>query len=195
MITFELEYKDGATPLAMALQKQMPRWKQSALKSTGFMLRKMIRDGIQSKAPGGASYKPLAITGKTRRSIEQNLHSGGKSRYILMGKLKQAVEYSGKTAAMGYVKVGWLSPSSAELGKKLQEGFESAVTPRIRRAYAAAGIVLSSRKKKFRTPARPTFDPMIAALHRAAVKNFNEKITSYINGNTERSQSRLARYR
>lgn len=187
LIELTIEYKDSAFPLLELIARNNTNWQRSALKSTGWKVSSEIKKGIKSNAPGGKAYAPLSLNGQKRKALE--LITGGKirNRYTIMGQLRQAIGYEGKKASTGVVPVGWLSSSAPYLGKKLQAGFETPVTPQLRRLYAAAGLKINKRKKFLKTPARPTLDPMEPQLAVIAQKWFQDKMTSYLSGNGKRS--------
>lgn len=193
MINISVSYEDAGFPMLELIAKENTKWQASALKSTAWKVSSEIKKGIKSGAPGGREYSPLSLYGQKRRALE--IVSGGtvKSRYTIMGRLRQAVGYEGKAALTGVVPVGWLSGSSAKLGERLQEGFETPVTPAVRRMYAAAGLKIGKRKEFLRTPARPTMDPMKNELARVAKTWFQAKILSYFMGNNLRGVAKSKR--
>lgn len=192
----DLEFKDEASPFLEMLVKNNPKWQIDALKSAAWLTSRVIKREMKTKAPGGKQWAPMSLTGKKRRALE--IITGGKvaSRYTLYGRLVQAIGYEGRLAAIeGAVPVGWLSWQSQQLGEKLQEGFTTDVTPKVRKLYAAAGLKISKHKVALVTPARPVLDPMKNKLAYVATKQFEKKILSYMMGNTTRSKaSSKARY-
>ena len=189
LIELEVVYKDGAFPLLELIARSNKSWQAAALKSTAWKVSSEIKKGIKSNAPGGKAYAPLSLAGQKRKALE--MITGGKvrNRYTIMGQLRQAIGYEGKKSPTGVVPVGWLSSSAPYLGKKLQEGFETPVTPQLRRLYAAAGLKINKHKKFLKTPARPTLYPMEPQLAVTAKKWFHGKMLSYLSGNTARSKA------
>ena len=184
----KITYDDMSTPFLKQLVANNPKWIASALKSAAWQTQKTIKSGIKSGAPGGQEYAPM-MPAKMRRALEEVLGGDGKTRYPPMGRLQQAVGYDKSQANEGIVTVGWLSHSSVYLGSKQQQGYETEVTDRIRRAFAAAGIKLKAGKTALHTASRPTFDPMMPIVAPVAAQAMQDKLLSYINGNTSRSSA------
>lgn len=182
----QITYEDMATPYLKQLVANNPKWIASALKSAAWKSQKVIKSGIQSGAPGGQAYAPM-MPDKMRRALDIALGNTGKTRYSPMGRLQRAVGYDSSRANQGSVTVGWLSHSAVYLGSKQQEGFSTEVTDKLRRAFAAAGIKLSADKNQLHTASRPTFPPVLPDVSAVAAQAMQDKLLSYIMGNTQRS--------
>lgn len=188
-----VEYSDFASPFMAEVIKNNPKWIASSLKSAGWKVSREIKKGMRSRAPGGQPYAPAHLTNKQRAALEKVLGGKVKRYYRPMGNLINAIGYDKTNAAAGVVTVGWLSKSSVYLGSKQQEGFQTPVTPAVRRAFAAAGIKLSVQKKELEAPSRPTFSPMESMLERIAKDQFESKILSYVSGNSSRGTAASGR--
>ena len=135
---------DTATPYLNFIAETKPDWMRKALKSTGWMMQKEIKQGIRSGAPGGRKYPNFmaparraafesAFGAKLRKAYQSGGRAereawGSKSRNALldMGISARTIGYSplGKLSnAVGYqydkgkqsVRVGWLSNSAKRL--------------------------------------------------------------------------------
>ncbi len=184
-----VEYEDFATPFMATVIANNPNWVASSLKSAGWKVSREIKKGMRSRAPGGKPYALPHLTNKQRAALEGVLGGKVKRYYRPMGNLINAIGYDKTKASAGVVTVGWLSQSAVYLGGKQQEGFETPVTDKVRRAFAAAGIKLSSNKQNLETPSRPTFSPMENMLANMARDQFETKILSYVSGNSGRSSA------
>ena len=193
MLQTTVEIDDSFSPFIQMIIRNKPKWVADALKSAGWKSSTRMKKEIRSGAPGGRKYARLSLTGEKRRRLETVSGGRVKGKYTIMGDLSKAIGYEGRLAVTGVVPTGWLSSSAPYLGRKLQSGFETPVTPEIRRLYAAAGLKIGKKKKFLKTPARPTLDPMHSLIQRIAQEQFAAKIESYLNGNTTRSKARSKR--
>ena len=188
----QITYEDMATPYLKQLVANNPKWIASALKSAAWKSQKVIKSGIQSGAPGGQTYAPM-MPDKMRRALDLALGNTGKTRYSPMGRLQRAVGYDSSRVNQGVVTVGWLSHSAVYLGSKQQEGFPTEVTDKLRKAFAAAGIKLSADKHQLQTASRKTYAPVLPDVSAVAAQAMQDKLLSYIMGNTQRSAASSGR--
>lgn len=182
-----IEYEDKASAFLLQAAQDNPKWIASALKSAAWKSQRVIKEGIKSGAPNGKPYAPRSLTPKQRRLLEAALGHTPKRTYPLMGRLRQAVGYDSRRAKDGIVTVGWLSKSAVLIGSKQQEGFQTPISDKTRRAFAAAGIILRRGTTMTTTAARPTFPVMLPKVQQVAADTVREKIISYVMGNTSRS--------
>lgn len=180
-----ISFEDGASPWLEWAAKEIPAFAASALKSTGWMMQKKIKEGIKSKAPGGVPYAPT-MKAKRRKVLDKAFGREPRSSYPILGKLRKAIGYQFDKRHLE-VTVGWLSLSAVQLGKRLEEGFQTPVTRRMRLAFAAAGFGMP-RKTAFSVPARPTIGPMYDALQNKIYPYMEDQIWSYMQGNNTRSR-------
>lgn len=188
-----IEYEDMATPFMKQLVENNPKWIASALKSAAYHSQKAIKEGIRSEAPGGQTYAPHVLDDWHRAKLERALTGWNEKKYPIMGKLRQAVGYDKSQAGAGVVTVGWLSQSAARLGGKQQEGYETPMTERMRKAFFAAGMHPSKNKLMLDTRSRQTMAPMVPRVHEIASATMQQKILSYLNGNGARSAASSGR--
>ena len=188
-----IEYDDKASVFLKEAAENHPKWMASALKSAAWKSQRVIKAGIKSGAPGGNTYAPHALSPRQRRMLEAALGHTLKRSYPHMGRLRAAVGYDSRRAKDGIVTVGWLSPSAVRIGSKQQTGFQTPLSDKMRRAFAAAGILIGKNKTATNVAARPTFQPILAEVNRVASNTVREKIISYVLGNTARSAKSSSR--
>jgi hypothetical protein len=123
---------------------------------------------------------------KRRKALDRAFGREAKSSYPVLGKLRKAIGYQFDKRHLE-VTVGWLSLSAVQLGKRLEEGFQTPTTHRMRLAFAAAGLGMP-RKASFTAPARPTIGPMYDVLQGQIYPHMEDQIWSYLQGNNTRSR-------
>ena len=74
---------------------------------------------------------------------------------------------------------GWLSKSAARYGAKLQAGFETPITPTMRRMFFAAGVGLV-KTGSITTPARPLMSPVFQQIQDQIPGRIESKIADYL---------------
>jgi hypothetical protein len=171
---------DTATPyLAMLAQTFGPEMNK-ALASLGWTLRNKMRESMRAGGPPGATWPKHVGIGKLHAQIgdrarstrSANPHAG------LFGHLYQAIGYRRDKANMR-VQIGFLSSRSSALAMKLQEGFETRVTQKMRRLYNARGLKLSG-KGSIVTPPRPLVGPVFRAVESQIPTYLEGKISEYL---------------
>lgn len=101
------------------------------------------------------------------------------------GKAQAAIRYK-LDAANKRVTMGWISPSAARYGAAVQAGLRGApgrmhrrrqfVSPRMRRAFAAAGVVLSADTTHLESEPRPLMQPLLQAEDRQVLKVLEDRL-------------------
>lgn len=211
---------DTSTPYLNFIAETKPDWMRKALKSTGWMMQKEIKQGIRSGAPGGRKYPNFmaparraafesAFGAKLRKAYQSGGRAereawGSKSRNSLldMGISARTIGYSplGKLSnAVGYqydkgkqsVRVGWLSNSAKRLGERIEEGYTKQIAEPMRKKLFAAGVPLPKGKSMFKIQPRHTYGPMKTALQPKLKPYIEGKIGDYaIYGPAAQSASR-----
>lgn len=181
-----ISFEDGASPWLEWAAKEIPKFAASALKSTGWMMQKKIKEGIKSKAPGGVPYAPT-VPARKRKLIDMAFGKEPRAQYPVLGKLRKAIGYQFDKRHLE-VTVGWLSLSAVQLGKRHEEGFDIPVTNRMRFALIYGMWSGITKKRVFRVPARPTIGPMYDALQNKIYPYMEDQIWSYLQGNGTRSR-------
>ena len=92
----------------------------------------------------------------------------------------------------GEAHVGWLSWSSAALGRVFQEETRTPVTPTLRRLYAAAGIPLRPAKTVIVKPARPVIEPFYRNRGGWMAKVMETRFRHYLEADAAFSAKRFA---
>ncbi len=174
MLTISVD--DQVTAWLEWASEEFPALRRKAMKSLGWDFQKKIKAGIRSGSPGGRAYAAFMPPDK-RRKLEKVFGNRGKKEYKPLGRLAAAVGYQYQEATGGVI-VGWLSHSAVNIGTKMEKGFQKTVTPKLRRAYFAAGLGIS--KPIITVPARPTFEPMREVLTPGAAAYVEGKIWEYL---------------
>lgn len=182
---------DSATPWLQWAMKEYPRYLQSGLKSLGWYTQKQIKLGIRSKAPGGQAYAPNTPA-PLRRKIQLAFRKKSKNAYPVLGKLYGAVGYQ-YNKANSSVTIGWLSVSAVKIAHRLETGFETTVTQKMRGALLHGKLPWMAKKSKIETVARPTIGPMYDVLEPKFAVYLEEKIWEYIKGNKNRGVPKTIR--
>lgn len=167
MTTLRFDITNNASKGLGAVMDALPVITRKAIKSTGYQAMQAIQEGIKSGAPGGDTYAEF-FPQKYRRALDQIIRGRGKSDYKPMGKLAQATKYRYmNTDARGMsVVVGWLSNSSANIGRKQQDGYIRPMTDAMRKSFDDAFEKLGMKTRIAKTttqltvPSRPTMAPM-----------------------------------
>lgn len=172
----EIQIIDNATPWLRNMAQNAPAWERKALKSAGWMMQKEIKAGMKSGAPGGRKYAETMPAAK-RRKLENALGNKAKRNYPIMGKLVKAIGYKYRNDQT--LHVGWLSASAANIGGKMEKGFQRNISDNMRRAFGAAKIPLSRGKNRIVIPARPTMGPMQTVLAPKVFPYIEQKFFEY----------------
>lgn len=200
-------------------RKQEEKALQTAIKVEGFRLRKQLKLEIARGKPGGIPFAPLTFLG--RHTKASNIRGRDQARQFgsyrakkkALRRLGTAVRYYIPSGGPWRMLIGWVGPGVSKAWKKLarihQEGFETPVTPELRRRFRRAGAALKGRwtgslgrsgarvmtenkNAKFfflrketrvlRTPARPILDPFWRAHRKEAERNIRRNWTRKLRG-------------
>jgi len=200
----EIKIIDNATPWLLGMADAKPDWERKALKSVGWMMRKEIRAGIKSGAPGGQKYTD-GMNAARRRAFDaeannnrNNPFDNTKRRplqsYKPLGHLVNAIGYEYKPQ-FGSTMVGWLSRSAVRVGTWQEKGVSQSLTDDMRKFYWALGIPISAGKHTVVIPARPTFEPMMRVLEPKIMPWIEEKFIEYANSGAPERKARRSKYR
>ena len=183
---------DDASPWLKWAAKEFPGYLRSALKSVGNWLREEVKKGMKAKAPGGRRWVKQRMNTKQRQSLEKVMGGPVKGRYPLMGRLASSVGYQYIESEEAVI-VGPRSQSGYRLFALHETGFTRTVTPRMRAAYAKTLTPLKAETAQIHTRARPTWEPVFRRYSPEFAPRIEEKIWSYLNGNTLRSKAKSTR--
>ena len=169
--------------------KQVRKAHDTAIRVEGFRLRKLMKAEVRKGAPGGRQFVPLSHL--SRRSY----HRG---RNEPLRRLSIPISYYVADRDPLQVQVGWTGPRVSRrwkyLAKKLQEGFDTPVTSRMRRSFIRQGGRMSKRSQnrhyfflrkstsRFFTPARPIIDPFWRRHEQDAAKNIRHNFRRKLRG-------------
>jgi len=179
----------GADTLKRDIKNEAKRTRYAmnlAVRVEGFRLMRLLKKEIRDGAPGGRQFPELSVIARKR------LHRG---RNEPLRRLALGVRYDIKDHDPVEMHIGWtgsrVSRRWKHLARVLQEGFETSVTPGIRKYLAGYGsgirdrasvryFMLKKSTHTLRTPARPIIDPFWRRHERDArrniVNNFRRKM-------------------
>jgi hypothetical protein len=183
--------QDGVTPFLTYLAKSFPKEFTKALGSVGWWLRKRIQDAAYEENPPHTNWPPLSDIQRLRTLDDVKRERLGKSLRTpathAFGALVKAVGYKRDKTLMR-VRVGWLSSSAASKAAKLQAGFSTQVTGKMKRFFAASGLGIpkgATIETKGRELIRPVFEDSREEIGR----RIETKISEYLG----RSESRFGK--
>ena len=110
------------------------------------------------------------------------------------GRIAQSIRYSWRKGTMR-AEIGWLSAKSQKLGVLFQAGQKTRVTPKMRRLFAAAGLVLSKGKSEIEQPPRPVVAPFYQHRKNWMTQLLVERMRHHINGEAAATVKRVAESR
>jgi hypothetical protein len=179
-----LQVNDTTAPYMAMLARTFPGEFARALKALGYMLFKRTRDAMRSGGVGGTRWQELSGVGKINQKIGDRARKtrSANPNTSYFGHLYKAVGYR-MDADNLRVQIGFLSYQSQAYATKLQDGFDTSITSRMRRQFSAAGLKLSG-KGSIHTPGRPLIAPVFQE-SLAEMKPFIEqRITGYLTRNS-----------
>lgn len=180
------------TPELYMLAQKFPSAVSSALKSLGWYMRQSMRETIEAGGPANERWLELSNMRRHRRmeklkAGEIPRRSSGKKKSEMVknwtaspersvfGRVAQTLAYR-KPKNEQKVEIGALNASAASFFEAVQGGkrgkkgkFEfvgrQVVTPKMRRAFWAAGMPLAADTKVIGQEARPLVQPIFKAMH------------------------------
>lgn len=170
----KIDISDGATPFLQDMIKNQPVWTRKAMQATGLFVRKEIKEGIKSGAPGGVRYAKFMPA-----EMRAKLENSGKKKFSTLGKMASAVRSKYDPGSLS-VSVGWLSKSAIKSGEKIESGQVRPITQKMRDFFKSRNVPLSSKTAMI-IPARKTFEPMRNALESKIGQMVEDKVFEYIN--------------
>lgn len=138
-----VKINDTAAPLLAHLADNFPGEFSRAVRHVGWRLRQEMVAAAYRGDVANHGWPPLTDLQKQRLLDRAKAEDrGGQMRKGLtpwhFGHIARAVAYKWEPAAMR-VRVGWLSHSAARLAVQVQAGFETPVTPKMKKFFWAAG--------------------------------------------------------
>ncbi len=177
-----LEIRDGVTPFLAYCARTFPNEMNKALGHIGWWMRKRIQEAVYKEKPQGTHWPALSDIQRMRTLDDVKRERLGKSLRApathAFGQLVKAVGYKRDKALMR-VRIGWLSRAAAAKAAKLQAGFSTPVTLKMKRFFAAAGLGIPEGGS-IRTEGRELIRPMFEASQREVMQRIEDKIHSYL---------------
>ncbi|AIF52005.1 hypothetical protein [Pelosinus sp. UFO1] len=174
MANMKIDISDGATPFLQDMIKNQPVWIRKGMQAAGLFVRKEIKDGIKSGAPGGVRYAKF-MPAEMRAKLEKT----NKKTFGVLGKMASAVRAKYDPADLSE-SIGWISNSAIKRGEKIEAGQVRTITQKMRDYFKSRNVPLSAKPAMI-IPARETFDPMRKALEGKISPKVEDKIFEYIN--------------
>ena len=168
---------DTAQPWLAMLARGFPTELTKALASIGFWIRGELKNAVNQGGPAGQNWPELSRV-QTYRTLDDLKGSNRNPATHPFSTLGRAIGYRQVTQSM-YVAIGWLSKSAARYGAKLQAGFETPITPTMRRMFFAAGVGLV-KTGSITTPARPLMSPVFQQIQDQIPGRIESKIADYL---------------
>jgi len=196
-----IRINDEAQPYLAYLARTFPKEFNRALRHVGWWLHKELKEACLQGGPPGHRWPALSLmqrgrwfenyktetmreivsdaTGDERKALAKSLRRMRSLTPWPFGELVRAIGYKHEPEKQR-VRIGWLSKAAARRGAELQKGFETAVTPKMRRFWWAADAPLAKETRILRTPARPLFEPMFRAKEREIHERIENRIRMYL---------------
>ena len=169
---------DTTTPLLDFLALSLPKEFNKALGSLGFWIRNELKGGVDKGGPTGLDWPDLSRV-QSYRILDDA--KGGKQRAPAthpFSTLNRALAYKLNKDSMS-VHIGWLSKSAARYGARLQAGFDTPITEKMRRFFYAADFGLI-KTGSIRTPGRPLMLPVFEHVEAQIPQRIEAKIAEYL---------------
>lgn len=178
------------------LRAQNPNPKHVSLKQTIGYKKYQLSGNETAALPGlGGSFSYLRgkrqgtsfTAGGKRRGEAQSLPEAFnrwkkpgslRGRGAMGGYLEKTLRYE-KTGQNAYA-IGAISPNAAHWLAKVQQGRQEAITPKMRRAFWAAGVPLAAAKQVLDQPERMLVDPVNANMRPGYERMLVERIRLYM---------------
>jgi hypothetical protein len=162
-----IKIDDKASPWLADLAKRFPAEFNRAIRHVGWWLMKELKDAAAEGGPPGHKWPALSEAHKYRK-FDDLKYKLARPALQHFGRLAKGIGYKHEPDQQR-VRVGWLSSSLAWWGNRLQEGFDTPVTPKVRRFSWAAGVHPKKSTIRYRVPARPLFAPIFRQ-HRPTIQ-------------------------
>ena len=174
-----IRINDEAQPYLAHLARTFPNEFNRALRHVGWWLHRELKEACYKGGSPGQHWPELSLVQKGRwfeyASGRRNIRSLTPWAF---GRLVYAIGYKHEPEKQR-VRIGWLSKSAARRAAELQQGFETKITPKMRRFWWALDAPLS-KKTTLRTPARPLIEPMFKAKEHEIKERIEKRILGYL---------------
>lgn len=221
---FDFTFEGVDSEFWRQMSAAFPNEMRRALRHAAYMTSMRMKAEMLQLVPGGRrikditsiqkwrvldAYKNKYALAKKNGTLNSFLAKKGKVAYLsrgkglaygmggtnwpIGGKLAQSIKYYCSKRGL-YCMVGWLDKSSRRIGMMWEAGQRTRVTNRIRKMFAAAGIILNSHKTELYQPPRPVFkyffdgrkDWMSGTLRRRFFRNVDESMGKLYSRNFRR---------
>ncbi|MBC16555.1 MAG: hypothetical protein CL942_05830 [Desulfovibrio sp.] len=176
-----IEIRDGITPYMSYLVQTFPDELNKALGHIGWWMRRRIQDAVYEEDPPGTNWPELSDIQRLRTLDDIKRERLGKRLRApathAFGQLVRAIGYKRDKHLMR-VRVGWLSKAAASRAARLQAGFSTPVTPKMKRFFAAAGLPIPSGSIK--TEGRELIQPVFDATKGEVMQRIEDKVHGYL---------------
>jgi len=177
-----LEIKDGVTPFLAYCARTFPNELNKALGHIGWWMRRKIQDAVYEEDPPGANWPAISDIQRMRTLDDVKRERLGKQLRApathAFGQLVKAIGYKRDKTLMR-VRIGWLSKAAAAKAAKLQAGFSTPVTGKMKRFFAAAGLGIPEGGT-IRTEGRELIRPMFETSRQEVMERIEMKIEGYL---------------
>jgi len=192
--------------LLKAFPQYAERATASALKSEGYRLRNLVKAAIRARGVEGSKWENLnphtGILGRAKKGYVKNYkmvwkgEKGSKKRArqykdvmlstksAPLSKLAGAVRYdydpNDQMMSIGFIQSGGVSPAMIKLAGMHAKGFQTNITPKMRKMLFALGFPIKKTTSKLETPARPVIDPVFRQEEGNIMQNIEDKFMASI---------------
>jgi hypothetical protein len=173
-----LRINDTAKPWLAYLARNFRTEFARSLSRIGYWLRKEMRDAIESGGPAGASWPGRSNVQQLRMLDRKKKSRRSLLQYGQFGRLIKAVGYKADREELR-VQIGWLSATAAPLAAKLQAGFETPISEKMRAMFFAAGSALA-KSGSIADPARPLVRPLFEQVEAEIPRRIEAFIIQYL---------------
>ena len=161
-----------------------PDFMDRSIRHVAWRTQMQMKMEMLAERPGGVKFPPLS---RVQRYMNWGDWPPG-------GRIAQSIRYSWRKGTMR-AEIGWLSAKSQKLGVLFQAGQKTRVTPKMRRLFAAAGLVLSKGKSEIEQPPRPVVAPFYQHRKNWMTQLLVERMRHHINGEAAATVKRVAESR
>jgi hypothetical protein len=192
--------------LLKAFPQYADRAVASALKSEGYRLRNLIKAAIRAGGTDGKKWEKLnphtGVLARAKKGYVKNYkmvwkgQKGSKKRVrqykevmlstrsAPLSKLAGAVRYNYDPAdqmmSIGFIQSGGVSPAMIKLAGMHAKGFQTNITPKMRKMLFALGFPVKKSTSKLESPARPVIEPVFRQEEGNIMQSIEDKFMSSI---------------
>ena len=192
--------------LLKAFPQYAERATASALKSEGFRLRNLVKAAIRAGGVDGNKWEKLnphtGVLSRAKKGTVKNYkmvwkgQKGSKRRVrqykdvmlstksAPLSKLAGAVRYdydsSDKMVSIGFIQNAGISAGMLKLAGMHAKGFNTRITPKMRKMLFALGFPVKKSTTTLESPARPVIEPVFRHEEGEIMRNIEQKFMASI---------------